>query len=115
MQVIDEIEFKNSVGEHIKMYRNITQEVLSENSHVSPETISLLERGENIASSLTLVKICNALNITPNHILEDFIANKDTTLNSIILHELSGCTLEEKDFILNTIKFIKQNKSYGNN
>lgn len=111
MQIIDEVKFKNSVGDYIKMYRKETQEDLAENANISPDTLSSIERGKNVASSLTLVKICNALNTTPNHILKDFIANKATTLDSIILHELSECTIEEKDFILNTIKFIKDNRN----
>lgn len=110
MQIINEVEFKNAVGDYIKMYRKQTQEDLAEIADVSPDTISSIERGKNVASCLTLVKICNALNTTPNHILKDFITNKNATLDSIILHELLECTVEEKDFILNTIKFIKQNK-----
>lgn len=111
MQIINESNFKTSVGEHIRMYRKQTQESLAENAQISPDTLSLIERGENIASSITLVKICNALNITPNHILQDFITNKNEALDSIILHELSDCTIEEKNFLLSTINFIKKNKN----
>ena len=112
MQIIDEVEFKNSIGDYIRMYRKkVSQGKLSDASDVAPDTISAIERGKNIASSLTLVKLCNALNTTPNHILKDFISNKDAALDSIILHELSECTVEEKDFIINTIQFIKKNKT----
>lgn len=110
MQNIDESKFKKSVGEHIKMYRKITQEDLSEKAQISSDTLSLIERGENTASSLTLLKICNALNITPNHLLVDFISNKDACIDSIILNEIPDLTQEEKEFILCTINFIKQNK-----
>ncbi len=113
MQNIDESKFKKSVGEHIKMYRKVTQEGLSEKAQISSDTLSLIERGENIASSLTLVKICNALNITPNHILKEFIFNKCECMDSIILDEISDLTLEEKEFILYTINFMKQNKHSG--
>lgn len=110
MQNIDETQFKRSVGKRIKLYRKETQESLSESAQISPDTLSMIERGENIVSSLTLVKICNALNITPNQILADFIANKDASLNSIILNEISNFTIDEKEFLLTTIDFIKKRK-----
>lgn len=110
MQDIDENIFKKSIGEHIKLYRNYTQESLAEKTQLSPDTISLIERGENVASSYTLIKICNALNITPNHILQDFVYNKDLCLDSIVYDEISKLTNEEKEFIINTIKFINRNK-----
>lgn len=110
MQSIDESKFKKSIGEKIKAYRKVTQEDLSEEAQISSDTLSLIERGENIASSLTLIKICNALNVTPNHILADFIFNKDAYFDSIILNELPHLSKEEKEFILYTIDFIKQNK-----
>lgn len=110
MQNINENEFKKSVGEHIKLYRKDTQEALAEKTQLSPDTISLIERGENVASSYTLIKICNALNITPNHILEKYIFNKEQCLDSIIIYEISKLSTEEKDFIYNTIKFLNRNK-----
>ncbi len=113
MQSIDESNFKKNVGERIKKYRDVTQEVLSEKAQISSDTLSLIERGENTASSLTLVKICNALNTTPNHILKEFISNKSECMDSILLDEISHLTVEEKDFILYTINFIKQNKQLG--
>ena len=97
MQNINENEFKKSVGEHIKLYRKDTQEALAERTQLSPDTISLIERGENVASSYTLIKICNALNITPNHILEKYIFNKEQCLDSIITHEISKLSIEEKE------------------
>lgn len=114
MQTISESEFKKSIGNHIKKYRKQTQETLAENAQISPDTLSLIERGETIASSLTLVKICNALNITPNHILEDFIANKNDSITYNILNELSDLTIEDKSIILNIIISIKKLLSNSN-
>lgn len=110
MQNIDESKFKRDVGERIKKYRNSTQETIAERAQISPDTLSLIERGENIASSLTLVKICNALNITPNHILQDYISNKEETFNSILINEIADFTLEERKFLLYIVNFIKKNK-----
>ncbi len=106
----DEIKFKISVGENIRSYRTVSQEVLAESAQISPDTLSLIERGENTASSYTLVKICNALKITPNHILKDFIVNKHSAFDSIILHELCDLTPQEKEHVLSTITFIKHHK-----
>ena len=73
MQNIDENELKKSIANHIRKYRKESQETLAKKAHISPDTLSLIERKVNLISTLTLVKLCNALNVTPNDILEDFI------------------------------------------
>lgn len=60
------------IGSILREYRvknNYTQEYVSEITGLAPRYISQLERGLSNASIDTLIKLCNAYNITPNHIL----------------------------------------------
>ena len=71
---------------------------------------SLAERGKSLLNSYNLTQVANALNVTPNHLVRDFIKNKQMLYDDLISYELDTLTAEEKEFILYTIKFIKQNK-----
>lgn len=77
MLTIDENDFKNKIAQKIRLYRVDTQEKTAEQAFISVDTLSSIERSLNIPSTLTLVNLCNAINVTPNDILEDFIFNKD--------------------------------------
>lgn len=107
---INKNEFKKVLSEKVKEYREETQENIAEKSQISIDTLSLLERKGTIISSYNLVKLTNALNTTPNHLLKDFITNKKMLYDELLSYELDTLTDDEKEFLLYTVKFIKQNK-----
>ena len=102
--------FKKVLSENIKKYRTETQEVAAEKAELSVDMFSLAERGKSLLNSYNLTQVANALNVTPNHLVRDFIKNKQMLYDDLISYELDTLTAEEKEFILYTIKFIKQNK-----
>lgn len=110
MVPIDEENFKYTIAEKIKYFRKETQETVSEKAQISIDTMSAVERGKVIVNSCNLVKICNAIGVTPNDILEDFITNKSNLLNDQILKEFQELSDNEKKFILYVIDFIKNNR-----
>lgn len=108
MKKIDEECFKKAVARKVKELRNTSQEVLAETADISEDTVSKLEREISLISSLTLVKLCNALNVTPNDILGEFL---DIYKVSVKLNEeISILSSEEKEFLLYVINFMKKNK-----
>lgn len=103
------IELKRSIGLKVKSYRKDSQETLAEKAQLSRDTISEIECGNVVMGVDSLIKICNALNITPNDILEEFIHNKIGIFNNEILRRISSMDLSEKDakFILETLNYIE--------
>ena len=108
MKNIDEEYFKMIIAKKIKNLRNTSQEVLAEQADISEDTVSKIEREMTVISSLTLVKICNALNVTPNEILGEFLDVDE--INQRLYDEVSELSSEEKEFLLDIICFIKKIK-----
>ena len=82
------LESKKDFGKLLRKYRlesNYTQEEVSELTGLAPRYISQLERGLTLGSIDTLIKLCNAYKITPNHLLGGFldVPEQSTTYNSI--------------------------------
>lgn len=105
MLPIDEENFKYTIAEKIKYFRKETQETVSEKAQISIDTMSSVERGKAVVSSYNLVKICNAIGVTPNDILEDFIENKSSLLDDKILKEFQELSDNEKH--LKTTSYFK--------
>ena len=62
------------LGKRIRDYRkrlHMTQEQLSEAANISLSFLGHIERGSRKASLETLVALCNALNISPQYLLQD--------------------------------------------
>lgn len=110
---MDELsKLKISIGEKVKLYRTESQKMLAEKALLSRDTISDIECGNVLIGIDTLIKLCNALNITPNDICEDFINAKYRGLNKQIKQELSSINLsnEEVDIILKILKYFKEKR-----
>jgi len=63
-----------ALGKRIRDQRKLskmTQEALAEKAEISNSFLGHIERGTRKASLDTLVKICNALKISPNVLLQD--------------------------------------------
>lgn len=111
MLTIDGNDFKNKIAQKIRLYRVDTQEKTAEQAFISVDTLSSIERSLNIPSTLTLVNLCNAINVTPNDILEDFIFNKDKILEEKLNYNFSQLSFEDKSFILQIIEYLKTRHS----
>ena len=92
---------------HFRKASNITQARLGEISHVEPSNISHIERGATKVSLPTLVKIANALHVSPDDLLYDSI-EKNNHISVKELNEiLSDCTSEELKAIVEMVKATK--------
>ncbi len=75
-----------NISTNLRSTRNaikMSQEELAELADISVDTISNIERGKFLPSLLTLIKLCNALNVTPNDILRDTLNYKDNSHRNI--------------------------------
>lgn len=106
MKSIDEEVFKKNIANKIKEFRKISQEALAEKAELSEDTISKIEREMSIINTLTLVKLCNSLKVTPNDILGDFleISPKDGEL----FEKIATLSEDEKEFLVYIINYIKK-------
>ena len=78
------------IGQKIKKVRiekGYTQDFLAEKINVSTDLLRNIENNRNIGSLVTLLNICNALEITPNYLFSDFIKNSNSEID-YKLHDL---------------------------
>jgi len=54
----------------IRTGRKITQEELADMAGISPSFLGMIERGERILSIMTLFRLCKALDVTSDALLE---------------------------------------------
>lgn len=76
------LDNKQYIGKILREYRlknDYTQEKVSELTGLAPRYISQIERGLSNGTLDTLIKFCNAYNITPNHILGNLLDNKQSS------------------------------------
>lgn len=86
------LDKNKNIGKILRKYRlenNYTQEDVSSITGLAPRYISQLERGLSNGSIDTLIKLCNAYNITPNHILAGLLEKPENCLehNSIVNYD----------------------------
>lgn len=61
------------IGLNVSMHRhqqNLTQEKLAERAGISKQFVCNIECGRAIPSLMTVLSLCDALNVTPNDLLE---------------------------------------------
>ena len=79
-----------------RIMNNLTQNEVAEIAGMEPRYISQIERGVSKGSIDTLLKLCNAYQITPDVVLYDLL---DKSVKK-----------KEKDFLENFIKLSKKDK-----
>ncbi len=68
---------------------NMTQETLAELAHVTPQTISTAELGQKAMRPETILKVCDALNISTEYLLRGIITETDS---SLLMEKISTLT-----------------------
>ena len=93
---------KNNINEHIgqicQQYRiknYLTQNQVAELTGLEPRHISQIERGLSKGSIDTLIKLCNAYQITPDIILYDLL--NESVKNSISIYDEKFKKLSKRD------------------
>lgn len=83
------------MGERIVARRKqlrLTQEELAETAGVTPQTISTAELGKKALRPGNIIKICSALDISPDYLLLGRISEEDT---SILVRKVARLTPEQ--------------------
>lgn len=97
------------ISKNVKKYRcrkGMTQAQLAEIADISTIHMSHIETGSVSMSLDCLLKICDVLEISPNHLLlPDYAADQD---NSLLKEKLQGLTDGEKLLIYRIIDLVKE-------
>ena len=82
----------NQIGQRIRKHRErsrLSQEQLAERADVSSQTISTAETGKKRLRVENIIKICEALEISPDYLLLGKISPQDLTILSDKLSQLT--------------------------
>ena len=100
-----------TIGERIRHYREengLSQEELADIIGVSWRHFNYLEHGERKTSIDNLVAIANALKISSNELLVDYLETLPQKLESEVIDLMNECTLNEKAILVDMLKHLKQ-------
>ena len=93
---------KSNINKHIgnkfqeyRLKNNLTQNQVAEITGLEPRHISQIERGLSKGSIDTLIKLCNAYQITPDIILYDLL--DDNVKNTVSIYEENFKRLSKRD------------------
>ena len=92
----------------LRVEKKLTQERLAELTDVSPQHISHIETNSSKVSLPALVKICNALEVTPDSILLDSISSSTPQLVGEIEAAFADCTPDEVYLMLSQAINLKR-------
>lgn len=102
-------EFNKEIGLAIKKYRienHITPRKLAERAMMTVSYINQIENGSNGISLAKFIIICNALEVKPEQIIENFIFGSKKN-EDLIYNELQ----KEKNLAKNILEFTKKKVS----
>jgi transcriptional regulator with XRE-family HTH domain len=97
------------IGQRIAKRRkvlNLTQDDVAETTGLSNNFISNIENNHSIPSIETLMKICEALNATPDYFLLGVYKNIDENMLIEISEKLKLCNDQKQRLISNFITWI---------
>nr|WP_243150778.1 helix-turn-helix transcriptional regulator [Anaerotruncus sp. 1XD42-93] len=97
----------------IRKKRGLTQEKLAERADVTNNFISHIETCRSIPSLETVVKLCNALDVTPDALLLGTETRSRAYLTQDILRKLEGCTPQERRLVDGFIDLLVAERRRG--
>lgn len=103
----------SAVGKRIALLRKkrgMTQEQLAEKSDLSNIYISHIENSRSIPSLETLMKLCDALAVTPDQVLLGTKQDTADYLQSDIQRKLLHCTPTERRLVSGFIDLLLQER-----
>lgn len=107
----------SAVGKRISLIRKnrgMTQEQLAEKAELSNIYISHIENSRSIPSLETLMKLCNALDITPDEVLLGTKQDMENYLQSDIQKKLILCTPKERRMVSRFIDLLLEEREEKN-
>lgn len=103
----------SAVGKRISLIRKnrgMTQEQLAEKAELSNIYISHIENSRSIPSLETLMKLCSALDITPDEVLLGTKQDMENYLQSDIQKKLILCTPKERRMVSRFIDLLLEER-----
>ena len=107
----------SAVGKRISLIRKnrgMTQEQLAEKAELSNIYISHIENSRSIPSLETLMKLCSALDITPDEVLLGTKQDMENYLQSDIQKKLILCTPKERRMVSRVIDLLLEEREEKN-
>lgn len=107
--IVKNIDFK-ALGiklREIRISKGLTQEYVATMANVNTSHISNIENNRVKISLITLVNVCNALEVTVDFVLANEYISADSSIEKEILKELQLCSLETKTQILKIVKALQ--------
>lgn len=102
----DYIKLGQRIG-YLRRKKDLSQEELAEKVNLSREFISRVETGKINFSTDVLIEIANALDVSADDILVDYLEHSASTADSELHQLLLDCTREEEYILTQTIKALK--------
>lgn len=90
----------------VRKSQKITQEKLAEKTDLANNYISNIENSRSIPSLETLVKLCDALGVTPNDILLGASLTSNQYMADELQEKISQCTPKEKRLICGFVSLL---------
>lgn len=100
------------IGKNIYKYRRkrkLTREALAEESNLSSNHIYELEMGNCMPTTITLIDICNALNISLSHLIDLNLLKNNNEFSEIFMDDFQKLTEKEQKSVIQLIKFMANN------
>jgi transcriptional regulator with XRE-family HTH domain len=91
----------------IRLKRGYTQEYVAECAEISAQHCCGIECGKAKVSLPALIRLCNALEITPNDVLMDSVENSAPQLLNEVATVFDGCAPDEMYLMLSQAENLK--------
>ena len=95
----------------LRKERRLTQDKLSEKAEISNNYLSNIENGRSIPSLETLVRLCEAMEVTPDTVLMGTVTDVKQYMNDDIQQLLAQCTPQEKRYVIGILKVFLAERS----
>lgn len=105
-------EMAKYIGKNINKYRTdmkLTREQLAEKSYITASHLYQLEIGNSVPSIITIIDICNALNITIAQITDNLLYNNVNKFTELISNDFNKLSDKDKKTIIQLIKYMEDN------
>lgn len=90
----------------VRIARELTQENIASNAGINTSHVSNIETNKTKVSLSTLVRICNALNVSVDYILGEDLNNSSIAIDRQILSEIQNFDNEKKEQLLRIAKVL---------
>jgi transcriptional regulator with XRE-family HTH domain len=90
----------------LRKAKGLNQEELAERAHIHPTFLSLLERGVNSSTVVTLTKIASALGVPPSELLSDKSPSLPLTKKEKIVAEVANLLRKQSPKMIRTVRSL---------